>query len=78
MTRTVASFAVSTQNTQHPTCIIKGNIDKNKYTDNKKYYLPGCAQYDFTIVEKDIGEDWFCTEKEAIQAGFVKAETCGK
>ena len=25
----------------------------------------GCAQYDFTIVEKDMGEGWFCTEKEA-------------
>jgi micrococcal nuclease len=63
-------------NLENPDCIIKGNIDKNKYVDNKKYYFPGCSQYKFTIVEKDLGEDWFCTEKEAQEAGFVKAETC--
>jgi hypothetical protein len=28
------------------------------------------------IVEKDLGEDWFCTEKEAIKAGFTKASNC--
>jgi len=61
---------------QHSTCVIKGNIDKNSYTNNKKYYLPGCAQYQFTLVEEDLGEAWFCTEAEAKKAGFVKAETC--
>jgi len=63
-------------NPENPGCIIKGNIDKNKYVDNKKYYFPGCAQYKFTIVEKDLGEDWFCTEAEAQQAGFKKADSC--
>jgi endonuclease YncB( thermonuclease family) len=55
-------------------CVIKGNIDTN--SDARKYYLPDCAQYKFTIVEKDIGENWFCTEKEAIAAGYTKAKTC--
>jgi len=63
-------------NLENPECIIKANIDKNKYEDNKKYYFPGCAQYEFTVVEKDLGEDWFCTEKAAQEAGFVKADTC--
>lgn len=67
---------MSTDNTEKPECNIKGNIDKNKYTDNKKYYIPGCAQYNFTVVELDTGEGWFCTEAEARKAGFVKAETC--
>jgi len=62
------------ENRDNPKCIIKGNIDKN--SKNRKYYLPNCAQYKYTIVEKDIGEDWFCTEKEAQKAGFTKAETC--
>lgn len=66
----------SMTNTKNPTCTIKGNIDQNKSTDNRKYYLPGCAQYAFTIVEEDIGEAWFCTEKEAQAAGFTKAATC--
>ncbi|MEK7577911.1 MAG: thermonuclease family protein [Patescibacteria group bacterium] len=58
----------------NPTCVIKGNIDKNSTSRN--YYLPTCAQYKFTIVEKDIGENWFCTEAEARKAGFTKAKTC--
>lgn len=62
------------ENLENPNCNIKGNIDKN--SDNRLYYLPGCAQYNFTIVEKDLGEDWFCTEKEAQNAGFTKAKTC--
>ena len=62
------------ENPDNPKCNIKGNIDKS--TKVKKYYLPNCAQYNFTIVEKDIGEDWFCTEKEAQAAGFSRAETC--
>lgn len=57
-----------------PGCVIKGNIDDN--SDARNYYLPSCAQYRFTIVEKDMGENWFCSEKEAMKAGFTKAKTC--
>lgn len=63
-----------TENLENPKCNIKGNIDKA--TDTRLYFYPGCAQYEFTIVEKDLGEDWFCTEKEAQEAGFEKAKTC--
>lgn len=55
-------------------CIIKGNIDDN--SDRKNYYTPDCAQYKFTIVEKDMGEGWFCSEKEAVESGFTRAKTC--
>lgn len=55
-------------------CVIKGNFDSN--SDAKTYYTPDCAQYHFTVVEKDVGESWFCSEKEAQAAGFVKAKTC--
>lgn len=61
-------------NLENPECNIKGNIDKN--STRRNYYFPGCAQYNFTIVEKDIGEAWFCTEEEAIKAGFTRAKTC--
>ena len=63
-----------TENLDNPKCVIKGNIDRSAVT--KLYYYPGCVQYKYTIVEKDIGENWFCTEKEAQQAGFEKAKTC--
>lgn len=64
------------ENLENPQCLIKGNIDKNKAQDNKKYYFPGCGNYKNTIVEKDLGEDWFCTEEEAQKAGFTKSKTC--
>lgn len=64
----------STDTPDTPKCVIKGNIDDN--STRRNYYLPGCAQYKFTIVEKDMGENWFCTEKEAAAAGFTRAKTC--
>lgn len=62
------------ENPENPKCDIKGNIDKN--STKHLYYYPGCAQYEFTIIEKDLGEAWFCTEEEAQRAGFLKAESC--
>lgn len=64
----------SCQSKENTKCPIKGNIDKS--TDTHIYYVPGCAQYNFTIVEEDLGERWFCTEKEAKAAGYTKAKTC--
>lgn len=62
----------SMTNTKNPSCIIKGNRDRLR----KTYHVPGCTQYPFTVVEEDIGEQWFCTEKEAQKAGYVKSERC--
>ena len=53
----------SKETKSNPRCNIKGNIDKGN--NAKRYYVPDCAQYPFTIVEKDVGEEWFCSEKEA-------------
>ena len=55
-------------------CLIKGNIDKNTY--EKFYHLPSCSHYDQIVIEKDIGERYFCTEEEALAAGFRKAAGC--
>jgi endonuclease YncB( thermonuclease family) len=63
-----------TKNVDNPKCIIKGNVAPD--SGKKIYYFPGCSQYEFTIIEKDIGENWFCTEKEAQEAGFVRSKTC--
>lgn len=63
------------KNLENPDCIIKGNMDVND-SSIKRYYFPGCAQYDFAIVEKDKGEQWFCTEAEAREAGYVKSKRC--
>lgn len=55
-------------------CVIKGNIDKATY--KKFYHLPSCKQYNQIVLEKDIGERYFCTEQEAQKAGFAKASGC--
>lgn len=55
-------------------CLIKANIDKATY--KKYYHLPGCKQYNQIIIEKDIGEQYFCTEDEATRAGFLKSAGC--
>lgn len=62
----------STTNTKNPDCAIKGNIDRTK----KIYHVPGCTQYPFAVVEEDIGEQWFCSEKEARAVGYIKSERC--
>jgi len=55
-------------------CSIKGNIDKT--TGRKMYHFPGCREYVTTVVELDLGEGWFCSEKEAVEAGYVKSTNC--
>lgn len=58
-----------------PKCFIKGNIRRDR-DDSHIYFLPNCAQYKFAKVSQDLGEKWFCSEKEALTAGYQKAETC--
>jgi len=62
------------ENPEDPNCQIKGNIDKE--LGDKIYHFPGCRQYDQTVVEKGLGEQWFCTEKEALKAGYKKSKNC--
>ncbi len=64
---------ISTQ-PPNPECDIKGNIHARKKT--KIYHLPGCQSYRNTKVETFRGEKWFCSEKEAEEAGFRKAGNC--
>lgn len=63
-------------NPDDPGCNIKGNFEKNK--GEKRYFFPACQSYEATIVEKDLGEQWFCTEREAIAAGYKKGPNCPK
>lgn len=54
-------------------CLIKGNIGS---TGEKIYHLPGCESYEKTSIDPERGERWFCTEEEAIEAGWRKAKNC--
>jgi len=52
-------------------CVIKGNISTEKI-----YHLPGCDSYEKTVIDESAGERWFCTEEEALAAGWRKAKNC--
>ena len=47
-------------------CRIKGNISKK----GQIFHLPGSRDYDRTKIDPKKGERWFCTEAEAIAAGW--------
>ena len=55
-------------------CAIKGNIDKG--TGEHFYHLPSCRHYSQIVLDLDIGEGFFCSEKEAMTAGFTLAPDC--
>lgn len=54
-------------------CDIKGNISSS---GEKIYHLPGCASYSKTKIDASNGERWFCTEEDARDAGWRKAQNC--
>ena len=47
-------------------CRIKGNISKK----GQIFHLPGARDYARTRIDEARGERWFCTEAEAIAAGW--------
>lgn len=49
-----------------PRCAIKGNISKS----GRIYHLPGSADYARTRISTAKGERWFCSEAEALAAGW--------
>lgn len=54
-------------------CTIKGNINSK---DEKLYHLPSCPSYNRTTIDESKGEKWFCSEQDAINAGWTKAGNC--
>lgn len=54
-------------------CTIKGNIGS---TGERIYHLPSCPYYAKTRIETEKGERMFCSETEALAAGWRKARNC--
>ena len=50
-------------------CAIKGNVSKQ----GRVYHLPWSAWYDKVKIDETRGERWFCSEDEALQAGWRPA-----
>jgi hypothetical protein len=56
---------------QKAACVIKGNISSS---GERIYHVPGQRYYDKTQINESKGERWFCTEQEAVGAGWRKSE----
>lgn len=55
-------------------CVIKGNY---RSTDGTRiYHLPECYNYDKIVIDQNHGDEWFCTEDQALEAGFRKSQDC--
>ena len=52
-------------------CSIKGNISSS---GEKIYHMSGQKYYDKTVIDEAKGERWFCTEDDAISAGWRKSK----
>ena len=59
---------------QDPNCTIKGNISRLNL--GKTYFFVGCSNYDKVKIDFSKGEQYFCTEEEAMEAGFAKSGSC--
>ena len=46
---------------------MKGNISAS---GEKIYHVPSGPDYEQTTINEEKGEKWFCTEQEAIDAGW--------
>ncbi len=67
------SINTTTNNNSPTDCKIKGNISSK---EEKIYHSIGCDSYDLTKIDEARGERWFCTEEEAVNAGWRKALNC--
>jgi micrococcal nuclease len=52
--------------------VIKGNISSS---GERIYHVPGQQFYDQTQIDEASGERWFCTEHEALDAGWRKSKS---
>ncbi len=79
--RTTPAAGRSSTTPPDPNCPIKGNISQSSNGQNgggqnagrRLYHLPGMRDYDRTVISPANGERWFCSEAEAIAAGWTKA-----
>ncbi|OGD79876.1 hypothetical protein A2368_03125 [Candidatus Collierbacteria bacterium RIFOXYB1_FULL_49_13] len=69
------SPCTQTTNPKNKTCLIKGN-NRLHSGGSRLYSFPGCRVYDLTAVQLYLGDQWFCTEKEAQKAGYTRSSDC--
>ena len=70
---TTPAVPVSTPITGNNSCTIKGNINSE---GEKIFHSIGCQSYNKTVIDESAGEKWFCSEQDALDAGWRKALNC--
>lgn len=60
----------SANETTADACQIKGNINRN---GGRIYHVPGARDYGPTHIDESKGERWFCSEDEALKAGWRRS-----
>lgn len=68
---TISSTLETSTQAPNQECTIKGNISSS---GEKIYHVSGQRYYEKTKIEEHKGERWFCTEEEAVQAGWRKSK----
>lgn len=58
---------------QTSACLIKGNVSAR---GERIYHPPGCRYYGATRIDPARGERWFCSEQEAVAAGWRRTKIC--
>jgi hypothetical protein len=69
----VAAAPAAAQAPPAKSCLIKGNISTR---GERIYHPPGCRYYDATVIDPARGERWFCSEAEAVTAGWRRTKVC--
>ena len=69
----LAAASAAAQAPQAKPCTIKGNISSK---GERIYHPPGCRYYNATVIDTNRGERWFCTEAEAVAAGWRRTKVC--
>jgi len=54
-------------------CLIKGNVSSK---GERIYHPPGCRYYNATVIDPNRGERWFCSEADAVAAGWRRTKVC--
>ena len=54
-------------------CLIKGNVSS---MGERIYHPPGCRYYNATVIDPNRGERWFCSEADAVAAGWRRTKVC--
>lgn len=60
----------SASETTADACQIKGNINRN---GERIYHVPDARDYGPTLIDESKGERWFCSEDEALKAGWRRS-----